>query len=324
METIKGGKPDRYVNQYEFLELIPEVPMAPKPAVPGGEAKDAWGVTRVWPVGQVAAFPIHDDEHIVLKDITTWKETLKLPNVECPEEAWAAAVEHANSVNRNEKFVSGMFTTGVFERLHFLMGMEGALMAFYEEPEMMHELIDFIVEYELAYAEQVIKYLKPDALFHHDDWGSQKSTFLSPDMFGEFIAPAYNKIYKYWKDNGVEVVVHHSDSYAATLVPYMIEMGMDIWQGCMSTNNIPELLKQYGGKITFMGGLDNGKLDKTNWSADEIAEAVRQTCEQNGKDYFIPCLVMGGPDSLFPGVYTTVSAEIDKMSEEMFNVSSTR
>ena len=30
---------------------------------------------------------------------------------------------------------------------------------------------------------------------------------------------------------GVDVIVHHSDSYAATLVPYMIEMGIDVWQG---------------------------------------------------------------------------------------------
>ena len=32
-------------------------------------------------------------------------------------------------------------------------------------------------------------------------------------------------------------LVHHSDSYAATLVPSMIEMGIDVWQGCMETNN---------------------------------------------------------------------------------------
>ena len=43
----------------------------------------------------------------------------------------------------------------------------------------------------------------------------------------------YKEIYKYWHDHGVEMIVHHSDSYAATLVPYMIEMGIDIWQGAL-------------------------------------------------------------------------------------------
>ena len=61
-------------------------------------------------------------------------------------------------------------------------------------------------------------------------------------------------MYKFWKDNGVELIVHHSDSYAATYVPLMIEMGIDIWQGAMSTNNIPKLIERYGKQITFMGG----------------------------------------------------------------------
>ena len=27
LETIKGGNPDRFVNQYEFMDIIMEVPM---------------------------------------------------------------------------------------------------------------------------------------------------------------------------------------------------------------------------------------------------------------------------------------------------------
>ncbi|NTW71768.1 MAG: uroporphyrinogen decarboxylase [Eubacteriaceae bacterium] len=318
METIKGGNPDRYVNQYEFMELIVEVPLSGKPAVPGKETKDTWGVTKNWPEGQLAAFPVHDEAHTVLKDITKWKEVLVKPSVKYPEEAWAAAIAHANAVDRNEKFVTSMFTTGVFERLHFLMGMEDALMNFYEEPEAVHELIELITEYELDFAKEVIEHIHPDALFHHDDWGSGKSTFIAPAMFEEFILPAYQKIYGFYKENGVEVIVHHSDSYAATLVPYMIEMGMDIWQGVMTTNNIPELIKAYGGKLTFMGGLDNGQLDKADWSREEIAKYVEKACKENGKKFFIPCLIMGGPSSLFPEVYVAVSEEIDRMSKEIF------
>ena len=37
--------------------------------------------------------------------------------------------------------------------------------------------------------------------------------FLSPEMFREFFVPAYKKIYGFWKENGVELIVHHSDSY---------------------------------------------------------------------------------------------------------------
>lgn len=41
----------------------------------------------------------------------------------------------------------------------------------------------------------------------------------------------------------------------------MIEMGIDVWQGCMETNNLPELIRKYGGKISFMGGIENRAVD---------------------------------------------------------------
>ena len=84
-----------------------------------------------------------------------------------------------------------------------------------------------------------------------------------------FIFEPYKEIYGYYHSHGVELVIHHSDSYAATLVPSMIEMGIDVWQGCMGTNNLPELIKKYGGKISFMGGIENRAVDFESWT-DEI------------------------------------------------------
>ena len=192
------------------------------------------------------------------------------------------------------------------------------MVAFYEYPDEMHEIIDLITEWEIKYATEICKHMKPDALFHHDDWGSQNSSFLSPAMFEEFIVPAYKKIYSFYKANGVEVIVHHSDSYAENLVPYMIDMGIDVWQGCMSTNNIPEIIKKYGKKITIMGGIDNGRIDKVNWSREAIRNEVARACREYGTRFYIPCTTMGGPESLYPGVYDAVMEEIDVMSHEMF------
>ncbi|WP_088227312.1 uroporphyrinogen decarboxylase family protein [Desulfosporosinus sp. FKB] len=317
LETIRGGKPDRFVNQYEFMEIIMETRFDKKLPI-GGEGINSWGITYRWPEGQIGQFPVHDEEHKVLKDITEWKKYVKAPVISTSDEFWAPAVAHANSVDRNEKFVTAFVAPGIFEQCHNLMGMEDALMALYEEPEAMHELIDYLVDFELAYAKEIINHIHPDALFHHDDWGSQKNSFISPEMFEEFYLPAYKKVYGFYKANGVELIVHHSDSYAANLVDYMIEMGIDIWQGVMTTNNTPELIKKYGGKISFMGDLDSGTIDFPDWTQEICGEEVRRACTNCGKLYFIPCLTQGLGVSSFPGVYDCVSAEIDKVSKEMF------
>jgi len=318
LETIRGGNPDRFVNQYEFLELVVFMPGFKYPLTPGVTVKDDWGITFTYPEGQIGGFPLHDDEHKVLKDITQWETVVKPPVLDTSDEAWAEAVKLANGVNREEKFVAACQMPGVFEMTHHLMGMEDALMALYEEPECMHGLIERVTNYELKRAEMIIDRIQPNALFHHDDWGGQISTFISPDMFEEFFLAPYKKIYTFWKDNGVELIVHHSDSYAATLVPYMIEMGIDIWQGAMSTNNIPKLIEEYGGQISFMGGLDSGEIDFPEWTPELCAEHVEKTCTSCGKHYFIPNLTQGLNFSSFPGVYEEVSAQIDKMSKKMF------
>lgn len=317
LETIKGGNPDRFVNQYEFLNMILEMPLGSGSKY-GCTWKDNWGITWQWPEGQLGAFPVHDDEHRVLKDVTEWKKYVKIPEIDTSDKAWAAAVAHANSVDRNEEFVSPFYAPGVFEMTHHLMGMEDALMGLYEEPEAMHELIDAITQYELDAAKVIIEKLHPDCIFHHDDWGSQKNSFVSPAMFEEFFLPAYKKIYGYYKANGVELIVHHSDSYAANLVPYMIEMGVDIWQGVMNTNNIPELIKKYGEKISFMGGLHSGLIDFPDWTPENCTKHVEEACKANGNKYFIPCLTAGLPKGYFPNVYETVSTAIDEMSKKMF------
>ncbi|CDX04463.1 Uroporphyrinogen-III decarboxylase [Desulfitobacterium sp. LBE] len=317
LATIKGGNPDRFVNQYEFLDIILEVPHGIQFNY-GQTWKCQWGITWQWPEGQLGMFPVHDAEHTVIKDIAQWKKYVQIPPIPTSDEAWAAGIARANSVDRNEFFVAGPALPGIFEMTHHLMGVENALMALYEEPEAMHDLIDVLTQRELGWAEVMIEKINPDAVFHHDDWGSQKNSFISPDMFREFFLPVYKKIYGFYKANGVQLVVHHSDSYAANLVPMMIEMGIDIWQGMMNTNNIPELIRQYGGQITFMGGLHSGLIDFPDWTPENCAKHVEEACRTNGKKYFIPCLTSGLPVDSFPGVYETVTKEINRISKEMF------
>ncbi len=321
MEVHRGGKPDRFVNQYEYLGLVIGSPFGnrnPNPKPGEMNVVNAWGVTKSYPEGTPGPFPVHTQDKIVVKDIERWRDYVKVPRVVYDAEEWEPFIEKAEAIDRKEQFVTAYFAPGLFEQSHYLCEIQNTLMYFYTNPDEMHELIECLTEFELDYAAEICKYMKPDALFHHDDWGSQISTFISPEMWREFFKPGYEKIYGYYKSHGVELIVHHSDSYAATLVPDMIDVGIDVWQGVMTTNNIPELIKKYGGQITFMGGVDSATIDYPGWTREDVRREVRRACDECGTLYFVPSASQGLPVSTYPGVYEAMVEEIDEYSKEVF------
>ena len=172
LETIHGGNPDRFVNQYEaFAMQVPNGFSIHNPAPKPGQHNvvNAWGVTRSWPEGTPGAFPVHTPEKIVIKDIEEWQKYLKVPQVVYDAQVWEPFIEAAEKVDRNEYFVTSAVFPGIFEQSHYLMEIQNCLMAFYEYPDEMHEILDVITQFELDLAAEICKYIKPDALFHHDD-----------------------------------------------------------------------------------------------------------------------------------------------------------
>ena len=147
-ETIRGGKPDRFVNQYEYIAQVfdPVILNALGNCPKGGSCINGWGVTIQYPNYVPGPFPDTSPEKVVVKDVASWRDYVKAPPTKLPEEAWAPFIAQAEAVDRNEVFLAPFVAPGIFEKLHYLIGMEEAMMAFYEEPEAMAELIDYLAD----------------------------------------------------------------------------------------------------------------------------------------------------------------------------------
>ena len=76
LEVIRGGNPDRFVNQYEAIQLLFHPFMFANPLLQPGQENvvNAWGVTNTFPKGVPGAFPVHTPDKIVVKDIEDWKD----------------------------------------------------------------------------------------------------------------------------------------------------------------------------------------------------------------------------------------------------------
>ena len=324
IQTVRGGSPDRFVNQYEALRLLmnPYIVRSPTPAPGEMNVKNAWGVINSFPKGAPGVYPEHSPDKVVVKDIEDWREYVHSPALKFSPEIWDEMRAKYEAVDASKSFRAAYVFPGLFEHTHHMCSMTEALVYYMTNPDEMHDFIAYLTDWELELAEGICSNLHPDAVFHHDDWGSETSTFFRPDMFAEFFVEPYKKIYKYYHDHGVELVFHHSDSYAATLVPYMIEMGIDVWQGVMRSNDIGSLIAKYGGQISFMGGIDNKQVDFEDWTREDCRRAARSACDEFGMKYFIPCITQGGPGSVYPGAYEMLWEEIDRYNLERFGVCS--
>lgn len=321
MELVNGGKPDRFVNQYEPFEIIVSDPyiiqnhhMDPTSRM-GRDTLDAWGTTIRWLEGDHAAMPYITDDNKVCPDITQWRKTVKAPPLDFPAQAWENAKRDAEAVDRKEKMVTGLMVQGLFEQLHFLMGFEDALINLLLEPEAMHELLDYILDYKMEYAKKLIDTIQPDAILFHDDLGSKDQLFFNNDIWREFFYPRYEKLYGYVKGRGVHIV-HHGDSHMASIVEDMADLGISTWQGVLPSNDIPALQKRLKGRMILMGGVDAGVVDLAAWNEETIREEVQRACrEYTPGGGFIPALTYGLPEAIFPGVFELITEEIDNQSK---------
>ena len=117
LETIHGGNPDRFVNQYEFLKMVRNPLSLHNPSPKYGEENivNAWGITRSWPIGTPGPFPVHTADKVVIKDITHWRDYVKAPSLKFAEAEWEPFIQQAEAVDRSQYYVSAFVAPGLFE-----------------------------------------------------------------------------------------------------------------------------------------------------------------------------------------------------------------
>ena len=256
----------------------------------GESVKDNWGGTlRYLPEkGDPGIIPIVTEENKVIKDVTKWRDYVHFPEI--PTLDWAPFKKAADDIDRETTLVAVPSFRGLLERAHCLMPFEEVLVALYEEPESLDEFFSAYADWKLKVFEQLIDNLKPDMLHSHDDWGSKTSLFLSPAKFRELLKPHYARMYGYVKKRGV-LVQHHTDTYGMGLERDMVEMGIDMWQGVMASNDIQQIKKNTGGKLMLIGGIEQTVIDNKDATEGVIRAEVRRAIDEYAPGgSYLPCI----------------------------------
>ena len=321
LELLKpDGKPERQLVQYEALQMALGDPIGGylhMGRMPGATITDRWGTVIEWPADAPGSMPLVTDENKVIKDITRWRDYVHAPEFishSSDPEAWAALRAKTRERAGDERLVAGFMATGIFEQCHFLMPFKDVLTNLYDHPKEMHELIDYITEFRLAYVKHLIENLKPDVIFSHDDWGTKDALFMKPDMWREFFKEPYRRFYGYIREQGV-IAIHHADSYLAPIVEDMAEIGIQVWQGVLPENDIPALQQRLKGRMVLMGGI-GAAIDREDAGEEEVRryvhDALHDYCPGG---HFIPSITYGLAGTVYKHVDPWIDDEIRKYNE---------
>jgi uroporphyrinogen decarboxylase len=111
-----------------------------------------------------------------------------------------------------------------------------------------------------------------DAIGIMEDWGTQGSLLISPQIFRKIFKPMYSDYVEIARSHGKSVFMH-SDGNITDILPDLIDIGIEALNSQIFCMNIEELGKRFRGKITFWGEIDRQYL-LPRGSREEIKQAV--------------------------------------------------
>lgn len=223
----------------------------------GTSGYDWFGVHWIWEEGEPAPVPGPD---FILEDIADWREVVKFPDLDAWDWEKAAAADRIPQFDYENNLLYQMIHNGIFERLHTLMGFEGALCALLTDPEEVKAYADAMADYKCKLIDKIAEYYKPDILCYHDDWGTQRGLFFSPETWRDLLKEPTKRIVEHTQSKGILFELH-SDGDIRTLIPEIVDdIGVDSLN-VMALIDIPAMKKLTGNKVVYNVFLDTQSLD---------------------------------------------------------------
>jgi hypothetical protein len=248
------------------------VEMDPSPDARPSAGRDEWGAlwmnTGQMQLGQVKEVPL-----------ATWNA---MPSLHIPDVEDAARWLGVRGVRQKagDKFILAKGIS-LYERIHFLRGMDNTWADIHEEPDRLRSLIELLLAMNLRAiprfaAEGADGYMIPD------DWGLQDTLMISPNSWRTLWKPSYATLFRAVHDAGMTMFLH-SCGYIVDILDDLIAIGLDAIHMDQQENMGLELLgRRFGGRLTFFSPVDIQKT-MVHGTPDEIRAYCRAMVNHLGR-----------------------------------------
>ena len=247
---------------------------------------DEWGVKRVYTgmYWDIIEYPLRG---ATLKDLENyrWPDPTSIDHRAIDAYAKQAKTlwEETDYILCAEHPVYGIFELGCW-----MCGFDDFLLKMALDEDFVHRFFSIVLDYQKKVIEHYYGAL--GAYIHYtssgDDFATQTSLFMSPDMFRRLIAPYFKERIRHTKAHTDALYLHHSCGSVFPIIGDLIDCGVDILNPIQpkAGDMQPQKLKAaYGDRIVFHGGIDTQEILPFGTKSG-IEDAVKQTIEALHQD----------------------------------------
>lgn len=181
---------------------------------------------------------------------------------------------------------------GVYGFARKKMGDENLAYAFYDKPDLVHDVMNYYTEMAIHIWEKQAKDVQFDLIECWEDMASKNGSFISPKTFREFMTPCYKKISAFAAKHGIKVILVDSDGFVEDLTEFMLEGGVTAMYPyeVLAGNDVAKVLDRYP-KVGVIGGLRKECMYEGKEAIDREIEKARMLIRKGryipGPDHFV-------------------------------------
>lgn len=195
--------------------------------------------------------------------------------------------------NRDYPLGLGGYPLGFFGTLAHLIGYEKLFFMYFDDPKLVHNIINTFTNLWIAVFEEVLAEVEIDHMQIWEDISFGSGSMLSDPMMREFMLPYYKRLTEFLKGHGVDLIFVDTDGDCMKIIPYFIEVGVTGMYP-FEVNCGMDILKvrKEFPNLAIMGGIPKSEIQKGKGKIDEILLPIKEVLKSGGYipfgDHFIP------------------------------------
>ncbi len=186
---------------------------------------------------------------------------------------------------------------GGFDLPRQLMGEEALCYAYYDEPEVISDMMATLTDTCAKVLERLNALgIVVDNVFIHEDMAGKSGPLLGPGQIGEYIAPYYRRVITLAGQCGCRLFSQDSDGNMNPVLDSFVQAGLNLAYPAepAAGMDMVAVRKKYGKRLALKGGIDKFALAKGKAAIRNELEYKLQPLMQKGGTVF-------GLDHRIPG-----------------------